>query len=62
MPGAAVGGEGLSFIKMREQKPQTILVIVGLVAIPIAGFMVYSAALAPLPDGFPPPTMAHQET
>jgi SOUL heme-binding protein len=39
-------------------KPQTILVIVGLLAIPIVGFMVYSAASAPLPDGFPPPTSA----
>jgi hypothetical protein len=39
-------------------KPQTILVIVGLLAIPIIGFMVYSAASAPLPDGFPQPTAA----
>jgi effector-binding domain-containing protein len=39
-------------------KPQTILVIVGLLAIPIIGFMAYSAASAPLPDGFPRPTTA----
>jgi SOUL heme-binding protein len=39
-------------------KPQTILIIVGLLAIPIVGFMAYSAASAPLPDGFPPPTSA----
>ncbi len=43
---------------MRVMKPQTILVIVGLLAIPIIGFMAYSAASAPLPDGFPPPTTA----
>jgi SOUL heme-binding protein len=35
-----------------------ILVIVGLIAIPIVGFMVYSAASAPLPEGFPQPTTA----
>jgi effector-binding domain-containing protein len=39
-------------------KPQTILIIVGLIAIPIVGFMAYSAASAPLPDGFPQPTTA----
>ncbi len=43
---------------MRVMKPQTILVIVGLLAIPIIGFMAYSAASAPLPDGFPQPTAA----
>jgi SOUL heme-binding protein len=39
-------------------KPQTILIIIGLIAIPIVGFMAYSAASAPLPDGFPQPTTA----
>jgi SOUL heme-binding protein len=39
-------------------KPQTLLVIVGLLAIPIIGFAAYSAASAPLPDGFPQPTSA----
>ncbi len=39
-------------------KPQTILIIVCLLAIPIFGFMAYSAASAPLPDGFPQPTTA----
>ncbi|MGB8698144.1 MAG: heme-binding protein [Thermosynechococcaceae cyanobacterium] len=39
-------------------KPQTILIIVGLMAIPVIGFAAYSAALAPLPDGFPQPTAA----
>ena len=37
-------------------KPQTILLIVGLLAVPVIGFMAYSAASAPLPDGFPQPT------
>jgi SOUL heme-binding protein len=37
-------------------KPQTILLIVGLLAIPVLGFMAYGAASAPLPDGFPQPT------
>jgi SOUL heme-binding protein len=41
-------------------KPLTLLAIIGLVTIPIAGFMVYSAASAPLPDGFPQPTAAGQ--
>jgi hypothetical protein len=39
-------------------KPQTIFVIVGFLAIPIIGFMAYSAVSAPLPDGFPQPTTA----
>jgi effector-binding domain-containing protein len=39
-------------------KPQTILVIVGFLAISMIGFMAYSAASAPLPDGFPQPTKA----
>jgi hypothetical protein len=37
-------------------KPQTILLIVGLLAIPVIGFVAYSAASAPLPDGLPHPT------
>jgi hypothetical protein len=37
-------------------KPQRILVAVSLLAIPVIGFMAYSAASAPLPEGFPPPT------
>jgi hypothetical protein len=37
-------------------KPQTILLIVGLSAIPVIGFMAYSSASAPLPNGFPYPT------
>jgi hypothetical protein len=37
-------------------KPQTILLIVGLLAVPVIGFMAYRAASAPLPDGFPQPT------
>jgi effector-binding domain-containing protein len=39
-------------------KLQTVLVIVGFLAIPIIGFMAYSAVSAPLPDGFPQPTTA----
>jgi SOUL heme-binding protein len=39
-------------------KPQILLVIVGLLAIPVIGFAAYSAASAPLPDGFPQPTSA----
>jgi effector-binding domain-containing protein len=39
-------------------KLQNILIIVGLIAIPLIGFMVYSAASAPLPDGFPQPSAA----
>lgn len=39
-------------------KLQTILVIVGFLAIPIIGFMAYNAVSAPLPDGFPQPTTA----
>jgi len=37
-------------------KLQKILVAVSLLAIPVIGFMAYSAASAPLPEGFPPPT------
>jgi hypothetical protein len=37
-------------------KPQKILVAVSLLAIPVIGFMAYSAASAPLPEGFPHPT------
>jgi hypothetical protein len=39
-------------------KLQTILVLVGLLAIPLVGFRVYRAAIAPLPEGFPSPTPA----
>ncbi|MDF5722865.1 MAG: heme-binding protein [Rhizonema sp. PD37] len=39
-------------------KLQTIVIIVGLIAIPIIGFRAYSAMSAPLPIGFPPPTAA----
>ena len=39
-------------------KLQTILIIVGLIAIPVIGFGAYSAMSAPLPIGFPPPTPA----
>jgi SOUL heme-binding protein len=42
----------------KSMKPQTILIIVGLLAIPVIGFMAYNAASAPLPDGFPSPTTA----
>jgi SOUL heme-binding protein len=35
---------------------KTILLIVGILAISVIGFMAYSAASAPLPDGFPQPT------
>ncbi|MBR8839574.1 MAG: heme-binding protein [Stigonema ocellatum SAG 48.90 = DSM 106950] len=34
----------------------TVVIIVGLIAIPVIGFGVYSAMSAPLPIGFPPPT------
>ncbi len=37
-------------------KPQITLLIVGLLAIPVLGSMIYRAASAPLPDGFPQPT------
>ena len=37
-------------------KLHTIIVIVGLIAIPVVGFIAYRAASAPLPDGFPEPT------
>jgi SOUL heme-binding protein len=39
-------------------KAQTIVTVVALLAIPVIGFMAYSATSAPLPDGFPPPTPA----
>ena len=39
-------------------KLQTILLLLGLVALPVLGFGVYRAISAPLPDGFPPPTPA----
>jgi len=39
-------------------KLRTILIVVGLIAIPVIGFGVYSAMSAPLPIGFPPPTAA----
>jgi hypothetical protein len=39
-------------------KLQTILILVGLLAIPAIGFGVYRAVSAPLPDGFPSPTAA----
>lgn len=39
-------------------KLQTLLLPLGLLAIAAIGFGVYSAASAPLPEGFPPPTPA----
>jgi SOUL heme-binding protein len=39
-------------------KPQTILLIIGLIAVPLIGFMTFKATSAPLPEGFPQPTAA----
>ena len=39
-------------------KTQTILLIIGLIAVPLVGFMTFKAASAPLPEGFPQPTAA----
>ncbi|MGA7936969.1 MAG: heme-binding protein [Kovacikia sp.] len=39
-------------------KTQTIIVLIGLLAIPVIGFGVYRVLSAPLPEGFPPPTPA----
>lgn len=43
---------------MESMKLQTILLLIGLVALPVLGFGVYRAISAPLPDGFPAPTAA----
>lgn len=39
-------------------KWQTLLLLVGLIAIPVVLIGVYNAVSAPLPEGFPPPTPA----
>ena len=41
-------------------KLRTIILLLGLLAIPAVIIGVYSAVSAPLPDGFPPPTPAEK--